>query len=308
MKDPILLGALFAGITLVTLLLLHWTEHHNRVGYRIKSFFDEGYRPREVLLQESWSYRVLRPMLSVLAAWGSKMTPGRQRDQLIERLVQAGFYSPMAVRGFMAAKGIGMLIGIAVGLILMAQNVGLGLVVGGTMAIFSLYVPDIWLNQKILKRKETIVRSLPDVLDMITASVEAGLGLDAAILRITKQGSHTHYELLGEFDRYLADVRLGTSKVDAFTDLGWRCGVADLQAVVAALLQADSLGIGVGSALRVQSVHLRMKRRQRAQEAALQAPVKMLFPLVFFIFPAIFIVTLGPAVLRVIDTFAKMPH
>ncbi|MGE5707980.1 MAG: type II secretion system F family protein [Bacteroidota bacterium] len=297
----------FGGITLLILLFIQLTDSK---GIRLEQRLDDmsGYVPREAQLQEPFYKRVLFPAIALLAIWGGKMTPTQQRDRLIERLVQSGLYSPAMANSLLACKGFGVLLGFLLGWGLTLKNVGLGLTVGGLCAIGALYLPDLWLNQRILQRKEEITRSLPDVLDLVTASVEAGLSLDASILRITRQELNSHGALLSEFERYLADVRLGTGKSEALSDLGWRCGVEDLQSVVAALLQADTLGVGVGQALRIQSAHLRMKRRQRAQESALQAPVKMLFPLVFFVFPAIFIVTLGPAVLRVMDTFVKIPH
>ncbi len=303
-----ILAFFFAGITLLILLFLHWTDPKRlRVESRIDDLAD-GYKPREALLQEPFSRRVALPALAFMMDWFAKMTPSGQRDRLVERLVQAGIYSSFATNAFLAGKGLGMLLGLLLGWAISLRNVGLGLTIGGVFAIMSLYLPDLWLSQKVVKRQEDITVSLPDVLDLITAAVEAGLGLDAAIMRISGQELKTHQALFSEFERYLTDTRLGTSKSDALSDLGWRCGVGDLQAVVAALLQADSLGVGIGGTLRIQSEHLRTKRRQRAQEAALKAPIKMLFPMVFFIFPAIFIVTLGPAVLRVVDTFAKMPH
>ncbi|MNY46529.1 Bacterial type II secretion system protein F domain protein [compost metagenome] len=150
------------------------------------------------------------------------------------------------------------------------------------------------------------MRSLPDTLDLVTSSVEAGLSFDSSVLRIVGRESAHGQEIREELGRYMTDVRMGRTRAEALNDLSRRCGVNDLEGVVAALIQADHLGVGVGQVLRTQSLHLRNKRRQRAQEAAMKAPIKMLFPLVFFIFPAMFIVTLGPAILRIMDTFQNM--
>ncbi|MGE5707799.1 MAG: type II secretion system F family protein, partial [Bacteroidota bacterium] len=177
--------------------------------------------------------------------------------------------------------------------------------VGGLATLAGFIGPDKWLDRKIAKRQEAIGRSLPDTLDLITAGSEAGLSFDAAVQRIVARTGQADQELRAEFARYLADVGLGQSRSDALADLACRCGVDDMKAIVAALLQADQLGVGVGSVLRVQSSGLRTRRRQRAQEEAMKAPIKMLFPMVFFIFPAIFVIILGPAGIQIMDQFLK---
>jgi tight adherence protein C len=179
----------------------------------------------------------------------------------------------------------------------------LGVLIGGFGTAIALVAPEVVINRMVAERQLQIVKALPDTLDLITASVEAGLTMDGAIARIVNRPSRAQYALAEELGRYLQEIRLGTARAEALESLGRRCGVSDLQSVVAALLQADSLGVGVGTVLRAQSTHLRTRRKQRAQEAAMKAPVKMLFPLVLFIFPSIFIVTLGPAVIRIIDVF-----
>ncbi|RKD28784.1 type II secretion system F family protein [Thermohalobacter berrensis] len=136
----------------------------------------------------------------------------------------------------------------------------------------------------------------------MTVSVEAGLSFDGALERLINniEGILSH-----EFSRVLSEIRMGKSRKEALKDMSTRCGVSDLTALIGALIQADELGVGVSNVLRVQSVQMRQKRRQRAQEKAMKAPVKMLFPLIFFIFPAIFVVLLGPAVIKIIEIFGK---
>ena len=153
------------------------------------------------------------------------------------------------------------------------------------------------------RRAKLIARSLPDTLDLITASVEAGLGLDAAIaltIRRPPPGSRALADLLA---RYLHDVRHGTARREALRTLAERSGCDDLRHVVSALVQGDTLGVGVARILRGQALHLRQRRRQRAEEQAAKAPVKLIFPLLFGIFPAIFVVVLGPAALTIYDVF-----
>ncbi|MNL29477.1 Bacterial type II secretion system protein F domain protein [compost metagenome] len=177
------------------------------------------------------------------------------------------------------------------------------MLVAGVIMLLGILVPDAWLKSRIARRQDAIIGSLPDILDLITAGTEAGLSFDAAVQRIVARPGEADRVLKGELARYLSDVRLGQPRSEALLALGSRCGVDDVKGLIAALMQADQLGVGVGGILRAQSLHLRTRRRQRAQEAAMKAPVKMLFPLVFFIFPAMFVVILGPTALRLIDQF-----
>ena len=146
-------------------------------------------------------------------------------------------------------------------------------------------------------------RSLPDVLDLLTISVEAGLGFDAAVLRVTEKLGGVLGE---EFSRVLQETKMGKSRREALRDMAARVGVDDVSSFVNAVIQAEQLGVSIGSVLRLQSQAMRVKRRQRAEEAALQAPVKMLFPLIFFIFPGLFVVLLGPAVIQIMETLLGM--
>lgn len=171
----------------------------------------------------------------------------------------------------------------------------IGLIVG-------CFLPDYWLKTKIKKRKDEIERSLPDVLDLVMVSVEAGLGFDAALLKVVEKQKGV---LAEEFSKVLQEIKMGRPRRDALKDLAKRNNVEDLSNVIASLVQADQLGISMGGVLRNQSRQLRQKRRQRAEEQAQKAPVKIIIPLVLFIFPCIFIVTLGPAIIRIMDFLAN---
>lgn len=168
--------------------------------------------------------------------------------------------------------------------------------------IIGYLLPNFWLKARIKKRKEEIVRSLPDVLDLVMVSVEAGLGFDSAIQRVVEKQKGV---LAEEFNIVLKEINMGKPRRNSLKDLAKRNNVEDLSNVIASLVQADQLGISMGSVLRNQSKQLRQKRKQRAKEQAQKAPVKIMIPLVFFIFPSIFIVILGPAVLRIIEIFGK---
>lgn len=296
----ILLGA--AGV-----LALAFVSGDRAIRGRVQSLSGpEGSLPRSVLLEHSFAERVLYPAMKVLAKAGSRATPDAQRKRTQLKLQQAGFTGTGAMQALLAARGFALVAGALIGWGVALVNPRAGLAVGWLFMLLALLGPDWWLKAQIAKRQDAIVRSLPDVLDLITAGTEAGLSFDAAVQRIAARPGEADRVLKGELGRYLADVRLGQARSEALMDLGRRCGVDDAKGLVAALMQADQLGVGVGSILRAQSQHLRTRRRQRAQEAAMKAPIKMLFPLVFFIFPAMFVVILGPAGLRIIDQFSHM--
>jgi tight adherence protein C len=160
-------------------------------------------------------------------------------------------------------------------------------------------LPGMWLGQQIKKRKHNIVKALPDALDLLTISVEAGLAFDLALMRVADKWDN---ELSTEFKRVLTDTRLGRAARDALKDMSMRTGVDDVQTFVAAIIQAQQLGVSIGKILRIQSDQMRIRRRQRAEEAAHKAPIKMLIPMAFLIFPALFVVILGPAVPRLMTS------
>ncbi|MGB9791656.1 MAG: type II secretion system F family protein [Thermacetogeniaceae bacterium] len=161
---------------------------------------------------------------------------------------------------------------------------------------FGVLLPDVYLSSRIKARRQEVVRSLPDALDLLMVSVEAGLGFDMALVKVSERFKGA---LAEEFSRLLHEMKLGKPRREAFKDMAERVGVDDLKAFVGALTQADQLGVSIGNILRVQAAQMRRKRRQRAEEMAMKAPVKMLIPLVFFIFPALFVVLLGPAVIQI---------
>lgn len=158
-------------------------------------------------------------------------------------------------------------------------------------------VPDLWLTWQVRRRQHRIRLSLADALDLLVVCVEAGLGLDQALLRVSQELRTTHPELCDELQLVNLEMRVGKVRIEALRELANRTGVDDIKALVAMLIQTDRFGTSLAQSLRVHSDTLRTKRRQRAEEAAAKAPVKMVPPLVFFIFPALFVVILGPAVI-----------
>jgi tight adherence protein C len=160
-------------------------------------------------------------------------------------------------------------------------------------------LPALWLGQKIRSRKNSVIRSLPDALDLLTICVEAGLVFDQAMQKVAEKWDD---ELSRAFARVLHEIRLGKTRREALRDMADRLDLSDVTSFVAAVIQAEQLGVSIAKVLRIQSDQMRIRRRQRAEEKAHQAPVKMLFPMVFLIFPAIWIVLLGPALLQVLAT------
>jgi tight adherence protein C len=160
-------------------------------------------------------------------------------------------------------------------------------------------MPNIWLSTKISARKGAITRALPDALDLLTISVEAGLGFDLALAKVVEKWNNA---LTMEFARVLTEMRVGKPRRESLRDMVARTEVGDVTAFVAAIIQADQLGVSISRVLQIQSEQMRIRRRQRAEEKAHQAPVKMTFPMVFLIFPALLIVILGPAIPRIMET------
>jgi tight adherence protein C len=169
----------------------------------------------------------------------------------------------------------------------------LGVVIGAAIGYL---FPALWLRSKIRRRQDEVVKALPDALDLLTICVEAGLGFDAAMQKVAEKWEN---ELARAFNRVIQEIRLGKLRREALREMDRNLEVTDITSFVAAVIQADQLGVSMSKVMRIQSEQMRIKRRQRAEEKAHQAPVKMLFPMVFLIFPAIYVVLLGPAVLVV---------
>lgn len=169
--------------------------------------------------------------------------------------------------------------------------------------LMGMFIPYLFLEKKISDRRNILRRELPDVLDLLTVSVEAGLGFDSALVKLSEKMKGP---MVDEFTRMLQEIRIGVARRDALRSLAARCNVQDISLFTSALIQADQLGVSVSNVLRVQSLDMREKRKQRAEEQAMKAPIKMVFPLVFFIFPTLFIVLLGPALLQIINMLGNM--
>lgn len=217
------------------------------------------------------------------------------------KLTLAG--SPMTLTNFLMFQVASVLVFGMLGFLLLVTSGGVSMMtlfMFVVAAVMGVMLPKLWLNQRVAARQTAIVKSLPDALDLITVCVEAGLGLDAALARVAERVEGPFGE---ELSRTLREIALGKMRRDALRELGERTGVQDLQTFVNAVIQAEQMGSSIGQVLRVQSDQLRIRRRQRAEEQAYKAPVKMIFPLVLCIFPTLFIVILGPAVITIMQEF-----
>ena len=252
------------------------------------------------------SERLTRPLRRVVRALPERALPAITLEGLSTKLMLAGYPGNLSAAEFVALRYSLMLLlpGIMFVVILFS---GYSLLHAGMLIFFSgflgYFIPDLFLKIKRTSRQEEIRRQLPDVLDLLTVSVEAGLGFDAAVSKVVEKMDGA---LPRELGRLLQEIKMGKPRRESLKDLRDRIAVEDVSNFISAVLQADHLGVGIGNVLRLQANDSREKRRQEAQEKAQKAPVKMVLPLVLFIFPAIFIVLLGPALLNIIDTFSKM--
>jgi tight adherence protein C len=249
--------------------------------------------PQDLPLRE----RLLEPLLRSGLRLGRRLTPSGQQARLQHRLDVAGNPGAWTPERVLATKGAGLVVGAVVGgLLLLRVGVlpGLAWLVG--LSAVGLWLPDLLLYNAGLKRQQALQRSTPDALDMLTVCVEAGLGFDAALSHVARS---TSGPIAGEFTRIMQEMQIGKSRVEAFQALVERTTVPELHALVSALVQAETLGIPVANVLRSQAHEMRVKRRQRAEEQAMKIPVKILFPLIFCILPALFVVIMGPAAIQV---------
>lgn len=254
-------------------------------------------------LARPFSQRVLQPLFNRLYGYVLRYTPAGQKDRYRRRLQQAG--RPMETAQFLGLKALLSVAGLALGLVFNLLLLGdsawtMRLLIMGALVGLGAYLPDFWLSKQIDQRQKALERALPEVMDLLSVSVEAGLGFDGAIQKVAEKFREP---VASEFQAYLKEVKLGKARADALRALADRNALPDLQTFVASIIQADQLGVSFAKVLRVQSDQLRQRRRQRAEEKAAKIPIKIMLPLILFIFPTIFIVILGPAVISIAKNF-----
>jgi tight adherence protein C len=271
---------------------------------RLAQFGDRELTLDEMEMSLPLADRIFRPIFDRIGNALTARTPTNQREALQEKLNLAGRPYGLTVGGFLTMQIISLVIFAVVGFgVAQLMNQGpmfniLGPVVG---AVIGYLGPQSMLSRRIRQRQKEILLALPNALDLLTISVEAGLGFDAAMARVTEK---YHNALSLEFGRVLNEIRLGRPRTEALDDMGKRSKVDELNSFVQAIIQSEQLGVGIANVLRIQSEEMRRRRRQRAEEQGQKAPLKMLFPMVGCIFPTLFIVLLGPAVIKVFDQFS----
>jgi tight adherence protein C len=252
--------------------------------------------------QLPFSKRVLAPLGDRLAGWTLKLHPRTTVEGVSTRLLAAGLGRKISPTTFLAFKSALALGGLVLGALFGGAAAGPGGVLFAAIALAGIgfIAPDFVVSGKARSRKDRIRAELPDALDLMAVSVEAGMGFDGAISKLTE---HMHGPLADEFALTLGEIRIGESRQDALKKLSDRTSTPELSSFVRSIIQADQLGISLGRILRVQATDSRLKRQAAAEEKAMKAPIKMLFPTVLFIFPAMFLVILGPAFLNLSKIF-----
>lgn len=297
----IILGVVLLLAVLLALLVFRGGAKESDIAERLAQYAERPLTLEEIELQKPFRERVLVPMMNSISAFIARRMPRQTVERLRTRLEMAG--NPIQAGTFFVLQLVlTAVMGIGSFLFLSGETMDRRLLYSLVLAVAGYVLPTVWLNGRVRSRQKAILKALPDAIDLLTISVEAGLGFDLAMQRVVEKWTN---ELSREFDRVLADIRLGKNRREALRDLVARTGVPDLSTFVAAVIQADQLGVSIAKILRVQSDQLRIRRRQRAEELAHQAPIKMLFPLVFLIFPSMFVVILGPAVPILYDQFIK---
>lgn len=270
---------------------------------RLAEYGERTLTLEEIELSRPFSQRVIVPLLKGIAQFVGRFAPQRNIEETRRKLELAGRPYGWGPTEFLGVRGLAGVLLVVLTFLLMTvtkQPVTKRLLVTAVAGGLGFYLlPTLWLSSQITRRQTNIVKALPDALDLLTISVEAGLGFDAAMAKVAEKWDN---ELSLAFNRVIQEIQVGKLRREALRDMADRMDVPDVSSFVAAIIQADQLGVSIAKVLRIQSEQMRIRRRQRAEEKAHQAPVKMLFPMAFLIFPALFIVLLGPAILVVMKS------
>jgi tight adherence protein C len=270
---------------------------------RSLALIEQAVRPSEVARNDlPFGERFLRPFYAGMHDFAVKVAPSGTAARLNRMLDFAGNPPIWSVERLLGVKGAALLLLGVLGLLFGGGISPGGLLVGAVAAAAGFFLPDLLIYNLGLKRQDELRRGLADALDMLTVCVEAGQGFDAALMQVSRAVTGP---VAGEFARVLQEVQIGKPRGEAFSGLSQRTNVPEVKTFVTALVQADRLGLPIGSVLREQAQQMRLVRRQRASEQAQKVTVKILFPLLFCIFPALMIVVIGPGMIRLMGAFSK---
>jgi len=300
MTPEILIAIMAAVAVLLVTFGVAARPSEDAVQARLSQLVVQPRSLEEMEMQRPFSERVLRPMVQRLARVGRRRQEGGMIARIDAKLEKAGYPGGLRGADWVGVKLLSLIvfavIGLVLGLLLTKAAIAAALLFALVGAAIGYIAPEFWLGKRIAARGMAMVLQLPDALDLLTISVEAGLGFDAALAKVVEK---MEGPLVDEFRQALAEVRMGRPRRDALRDVANRADQQPIANFVGAIVQAEQLGVPIAKVLQIQSNQLRIERRQRAEEAAAKAPVKMLFPMVGCIFPTIFIVILGPAIVTV---------
>jgi len=301
MPTTVLIIAAIAGLAVLLITYgLAGRQSRDVVQQRLEQLVTQPTSLEELELQQPLAERVLRPIVQRLSRFANRGDTGGVIARADAKLEKAGYPGGLRGADWMGVKLLSTLVlGVGVGLLmLLIGKVQLAFIFGIAGAGLGYMVPEFWLGSRARKRSWSMVLQLPDALDLLTISVEAGLGFDAALAKVVEK---MEGPLVNEFRQALAEIRMGRTRRDALRDVVARADAQPISNFIGAIVQAEQLGVPIAKVLQIQSQQLRIERRQRAEEMAAKAPVKMLFPMVGCIFPTIFIVILGPAIIAVMS-------
>jgi tight adherence protein C len=298
-------GLLFAALVLALSIMGVLTSERRAVARSIAAVQAINSAPSTITdeLERPFAERVIAPLGGRLVGLGRKITRADTATKIAHRLDIAGNPPAWDVNRIIGLKVLGLgVLGVLGFVFALSRDVTIDrlLLYTAGFCAFGYVLPNLLLKNAGDKRESLMRNSLPDAIDLLTISVEAGLGFDAAVARVAK---NTDGPLAQEFARLLQEMQLGIGRSEAMRAMGERTSLPDLKSFCLAMVQADSLGIPIARVLRIQSHEMRTKRRQRAEEAAQKVPVKILFPVIFFILPTIFIIVIGPVFLSMGDLF-----
>lgn len=303
----IIVGAVIVLGIIGTIALVRWglraPTGSGDIQVRLEEYASRSAAPltlEEIELSQPFTQRVIRPMLLTLARGFSRLSPAKSRAAAEHQLELAGRPNNWGATEFFGLRVfVALILGVFIFLLAMFSSPAWAIIYALVGALVGFLMPVLWLRSKIRQRQDEIVKSLPDALDLLTITVEAGMGFDGAMQKVAEKWEN---HLSKGFSRVVQEMRLGVARREALKNMDNSMEVADVTTFVAAIIQAETLGVSIAKILRVQSEQMRIRRRQRAEELANKAPIKMLFPMAFLIFPALFIILLGPAVLIIMET------
>lgn len=307
--SAILLGLIVVVVIIAGILIYVGSrvprQEEDPLEARLAEFSQRGENVslEEIEMSQSFQERVVYPLLRQFGEMAARFTPQNALQDITQKLERSGKAGWIDASMFLSLRFVAAFVFSVVAFFLFTfstvkQPLPTAILYSLIAMVLGFFFPQLWLNEQIKKRQQEVQKALPDALDLLTICVEAGLGFDAAMSNVAQKWDN---ELSLAFARAIREVQLGKVRRDALRDMADRIDLSDLTSFVAAVVQSEQLGVSMAKILRIQADQMRMRRRQLAEEKAHQAPVKMLLPMVGFIFPSIFIVLMTPAILRIMQ-------